>query len=122
MVKKPASFVLSRSKPSTYPARVCLEALAPLSAVDIHSESITRDLLAFRLHKQFQGKNYAVAHEWRRTDVVVLASILRGKTKQIEGPKTIIEGKMVVAPGKDGKNIHKHLEILKRQLRQNALV
>jgi hypothetical protein len=29
---------------------------------------------------------------------------------------------MVVAPGKDGKNIHKHLEILERQLRQNALV
>lgn len=41
------------------------------------SESIVRDILAFRLHKQFQGKNYAVAREWSRTDVAVLAPVFK---------------------------------------------
>jgi hypothetical protein len=81
------------------------------------SESIVRDLLAFRLHKQFRGKNYAVAREWIRTDIAVLAPVLVGKTKQFKAPKAIIEIKMVAAPGKENRNIHKHLKKLQCQLR-----
>jgi hypothetical protein len=82
------------------------------------SESIVRDLLAFRLHEKFQGKNYVVAREWSRTDITVLAPVLRKETKQFEDPKAIIEIKMVAAPGKDNKNIHKHLTDLQFQLKE----
>ena len=69
------------------------------------SESIVRDLLAFRLHEKFQGKNYVVAREWSRTDIAVLAPVLGEGTKQFKDPKAIIEIKMVAAPGKDNKNV-----------------
>jgi hypothetical protein len=86
------------------------------------SESIVRDLLAFRLHKQFRGKNYAVAREWIRTDIAVLAPVLVGKTEQFKAPKAIIEIKMVAAPGKDDKNIDKHLKALTSQLKKREKI
>lgn len=35
----------------------------PYLLLTFKSESIVRDLLAFRLHEKFQGKHYAVARE-----------------------------------------------------------
>jgi len=85
------------------------------------SESIVRDLLAFRLHEKFQGKNYVVAREWSRADIAVLAPVLGEGTKQFKDPKAIIEIKMVAAPGKDNKNVYMHFERLERQLRNRKV-
>jgi hypothetical protein len=65
------------------------------------SESIVRDLLAFRPHKKFPGKHYAVAREWRRMDIAVLAPVLGEGTKQFKDLKATIEIKMVAAHGKN---------------------
>jgi hypothetical protein len=59
------------------------EGALPYLLLTSKSESIVRDLLAFRLHKQFQGKNYAVAREWIRTDIAVLAPALGKKSTAV---------------------------------------
>ena len=83
------------------------EGALPYLLLTSKSESIVRDVLVFRLHEKFRGKNYAVAREWSRTDITVLAPVLREGTRQFEDPKAIIEIKMVAAPAKGKKGISK---------------
>ena len=91
------------------------------------SESIIRDLLAFRLHEKFQGKHYAVAREWSykkkqtkprgRADIAIFASSEKGKNKHFKKPPiAILEAKMVAAPGKKGKSVIRHINSLADQL------
>jgi len=95
------------------------EGALPYLLLTSKSESIVRDLLAFRLHKQFQGKNYAVAREWSWTDIAVLVPVLGKKQSSLKTPKAIIEIKMVAAPGKNATAINKPITSLGRQLKSN---
>lgn len=95
------------------------------------SESVLRDLLAFRLHEKFQAKDYTVAREWsigkkkknckkknqgKRADIAVLTRISQAETDVFKRPKAIIEIKMVASPSKNSKGISKALDSLAKQL------
>ena len=93
------------------------EGALPYLLLTSKPESIVRDVLVFRLHEKFRGKNYAVAREWSRTDIAVLAPVLREGTRQFEDPKAIIEIRMVAAPakGKKGISLCRHLAKIARE-------
>ena len=86
------------------------------------SESVMRDLLAFRLQRKLQPAEhqingpYAVAREWKRADIVVPTPNGPRRYDSFKTPKVIIEIKMVAAPGKNGKAVIGQINSLADQL------